>query len=147
MSRGADQWLELRRFNNIASYAEAIRSRGFRLAAAFPAGTSMALEELPLDQPLAIIFGNERQGIDAAWAPFVDYRFTIPMFGMVESFNISVSAALTLQSLNIRARNQIPWDLFLLDPIAQKRLLNQWVCRHSRDHAKELAYLREQHSG
>ncbi|MCX6129162.1 MAG: RNA methyltransferase [Proteobacteria bacterium] len=147
VSRGADQWLELRRFNDIALYIEAVRSRGYRIAAAYPGGPSIGLEELPLDQPLAIVFGNERRGLDPAWEAHVDYRFTIPMVGMVESFNISVSTALTLQSLNTRARTAVPWNKYLIDPETQKRLLDQWVCRHSRDPEKELAYLREQRSG
>lgn len=147
VSRGADQWLELRRFKAIDSYATAIKARGYRLAAAYPAGTAIAVDELPLDQPLAIVFGNERKGLDPNWETHVDFRFTIPMFGMVESFNISVSAALTLQTLNSRARSTLPWGKYLIDAATQKYLLDQWVCRHSRNPTQELAHLRDQRSG
>ncbi len=77
----------------------------------------------------------------------MDYRFTIPMYGMVESFNISVSAALTLHTLTERCRVELPAEQFLLDAAAQKRLLDQWICRHSHNPDDELARLRDQSSG
>ncbi|WP_141735603.1 TrmH family RNA methyltransferase [Oligoflexus tunisiensis] len=147
VSRGADQWLEVRRFTDLGLYLKGLRERGFKVAAAYPAGTSMPLAELPLDEPLAVVFGNEREGLHKAWQDHVDYRFTIPMYGMVESFNISVSAALTLHSLTERGRVELPQDKFLLDAAAQKRLLDQWICRHSHNPDDELARLREQSSG
>ena len=147
VGRGADQWLEVRRFTDFQLYTKALKDKGYKIAAAYPAGTAMSLEELPLDRPLAIVFGNEREGLHEAWQEHVDYRFTIPMYGMVESFNVSVSAALTLHSISDRCRKELPAERLLLDPIAQKRLLDQWICRHSHNPQEELSRLREQSSG
>jgi len=147
VSRGADQWLEVRRFNDLEFYTKGLRDRGFKVAAAYPAGTAIELSALPLHEPLAVVFGNEREGLHQAWHEHVDYRFTIPMHGMVESFNVSVSAALTLHSLSERCRKELPPEQFLLDATAQKRLLDQWICRHSHNLDDELARLRDQSSG
>lgn len=147
VSRGADQWLELRRFTDLQRYTEGLRAKGFKVAAAYPAASAMPLAELPLDQPLAVVFGNEREGLHKAWDEHVDYRFTIPMYGMVESFNVSVSVALTLHSISQRCRSEIPLEQLLLDPLTQKRLLDQWICRHSHDPEDELGRLRDQSSG
>jgi tRNA (guanosine-2'-O-)-methyltransferase len=148
VSRGADQWLEVRRFTDLELYIQGLQERGFKVAAAYPpGGDTMPLAELPLDEPLAVVFGNEREGLHKAWQNRVDYRFTIPMYGMVESFNISVSAALTLHSLSERCRAELPAETFLLDAAAQKRLLDQWICRHSQRPEDELARLRDQSSG
>jgi tRNA (guanosine-2'-O-)-methyltransferase len=147
VSRGADQWLEIRRFTDLDLYVKGLKEQGFKVAAAYPAGTALALEELPLHEPLAVVFGNEREGLHKAWQDHVDYRFTIPMYGMVESFNVSVSVALTLHSLSQRGRSEIAQEKFLLDAPAQKRLLDQWICRHSHDPQDELARLRDQSSG
>jgi tRNA (guanosine-2'-O-)-methyltransferase len=148
VSRGADQWLEVRRFTDLDLYIQGLRANGFRIAAAYPpGGTTMPLEALPLDAPLAVVFGNEREGLHKAWQDQVDYRFTIPMYGMVESFNISVSAALTLHTLTERCRTELPAEKFLLDAAAQKRLLDQWICRHSHNPDDELTRLRDQSSG
>jgi tRNA (guanosine-2'-O-)-methyltransferase len=145
VSRGADQWLEVRRFTDLELYTKGLREKGFKVA--YPAGTSMTLSALPLDKPLAVVFGNEREGLHKAWHEHVDYRFTIPMYGMVESFNVSVSVALTLHSLSERCRKELPQDEVLLDAAAQKRLLDQWICRHSHNFDDELTRLRDQSSG
>ncbi len=144
VGRGADQWLEVRRFTDLQLYAEGIKAKGFKLAAAYPSATAMNLEDLPLDQPVAVVFGNEREGLHKAWHEHIDYGFTIPMYGMVESFNISVSVALSLHSLIIRSRKELPLDRLLLDADGQKRLLNQWICRHSHNLEQELTRLRHQ---
>ncbi|HYX31935.1 MAG TPA: RNA methyltransferase [Oligoflexus sp.] len=147
VSRGADQWLEVRRFTDLDLYVKGLREKGFKVAAAYPAGTAMTLAALPLDEPLAVVFGNEREGLHQAWHEHVDYRFTIPMYGMVESFNVSVSVALTLHSLSERCRAELPQDKILLDAAAQKRLLDQWICRHSHNPDDELTRLRDLSSG
>lgn len=145
VSRGAEQWLELRRFNDFHYYIEQIKARGFKFAAAYPSADCMPLEALPLDAPLAIVFGNEKRGLHKAWTEHVDYRFTIPMFGMVESFNISVSVALTLHSLSQRLRHDFPPEKILLSAEQRQSLLNQWICRHSHDPEPELQRLRARH--
>ncbi|HET9236034.1 MAG TPA: RNA methyltransferase [Oligoflexus sp.] len=148
VSRGADQWLEVRRFTDLDLYIQGLRAKGFKIAAAYPpGGTTMPLQALPLDAPLAVVFGNEREGLHKAWQDQVDYRFTIPMYGMVESFNISVSAALSLHTLTERCRVELPAEKYLLDAAAQKRLLDQWICRHSHNPDDELTRLRDQSSG
>lgn len=147
VSRGADQWLEVRRFTDFEFYTKGLKAKGFKVAAAYPAATAMPLSVLPLDEPLAVVFGNEREGLHQAWLEHVDYRFTIPMYGMVESFNVSVSVALTLHSLSQRCRTELSQEKFLLDAAAQKRLLDQWICRHSHNPDDELARLRDQSSG
>ena len=44
----------------------------------------------------AIIFGNENRGISEEAAKYADERFMIPMYGMVQSLNVSVSAAIII---------------------------------------------------
>lgn len=142
VGRGADQWLELRYFRDIPHYASALKAKGYALAAAYPGGTSLNLEALPIDRPLALIFGNEHEGLHSSWLEHLDYQFTIPMYGLVESFNISVSVALSLYSLVQRMRKLVnPQDYFLPDA-EQHLLLNQWVYRHAKQPDLELERLR-----
>lgn len=46
--------------------------------------------------PTAVVFGNEGLGISSEIRSLADHRTVIPMEGFVESFNISVAAALVL---------------------------------------------------
>ena len=90
------------------------------------------LDDLPVQDKIAVVFGNEHDGIAKEWLEHVDFPFTIPMVGHVESLNISVSAAVTLHSLTMRARNILPESQYLISEIEQKKILNEWVCNQFR---------------
>lgn len=146
VARGSSRWLQLGRYEELQSYAEQMKAAGIRLAAGYPSSKAVTLAELPTDQPIAVIFGNEHQGVHDDWLPYLDYRFTIPMVGMVESFNISVSAAITMHYLSNKARSELGDAAYYLSEAEQKQLLNQWVLYHSRDPLAELAQLSQQRS-
>ena len=141
-ARGVGHWLSLRRHRDVAACVAQLRADGFRLCAGVPSKQATPLFELPVTQPLAVVFGNEHDGIDEAWLPHIDQTFTIPMVGMVESLNISVSAAITLSHLTHAARAQLPASRYHFDSDAQRRLLDLWVCRQMPGHKDMLAKLR-----
>jgi TrmH family RNA methyltransferase len=61
------------------------------LSAALPAFSD--LYSLQLNQPSALIFGNEHQGLSEFWIKNADVVFTLPMLGKADSLNVSVSVA------------------------------------------------------
>ncbi|KAM9972607.1 hypothetical protein ACTFIR_011974 [Dictyostelium discoideum] len=74
------------------------------------------------DEKIALVFGNESNGISELMRSLSDRRFYLPMVGFVESFNISVSVAMTLSFLKMQG--VITPDLSPLDKI---KLLNKFV--------------------
>ena len=64
---------------------------------------SHTVEELPSDRPLCVLFGNEKLGLSEDMLSRCDLTFRIPMVGMSESLNLSVSAAIVLYA-TARAR-------------------------------------------
>ena len=70
-------------------------------------------DTLPLDQPIALVFGTEKLGLSDYAVENADMHVRIPMFGFTESYNISVSAALLLYTLTNRlhASADIDWHL------------------------------------
>jgi tRNA (guanosine-2'-O-)-methyltransferase len=123
---GSNKWMNLVRYkekanpasvvdavgkNNTADCYERLRSAGYRVVATHPAsGTS--IDELPIDSKVAIVMGNELQGISKFALDHADEVVRIPMFGFTESMNISVSAALCIHSLVTRIRNsEHDWHL------------------------------------
>ncbi len=52
-----------------------------------------------LDTPLVLVFGNEAAGVSDTMKSLADGAFKIPMFGFVESFNVSVAAAISTSAL------------------------------------------------
>ncbi|HEX5660027.1 MAG TPA: RNA methyltransferase [Polyangiales bacterium] len=90
----------------------ALKLGGVRLCGAMMDGTH-TLEELPIDQPLCLLFGNEGVGLSPEARGACDLTFRIPMYGMSESLNLSVSAALSLYEVARRMRAALgrPGDL------------------------------------
>lgn len=141
-SRGARAWLTLKRWDSEAECAASLKQQGYLLAGAYPSADAVPLHAVAIAQPLAIVFGNEHAGLAPAWQELLDLRFTIPMYGMVESFNISVAAAVSLYDLSTRARHSLGAAQYALSPDAQRDLLCSWVCRNNAHYQGELARLR-----
>jgi tRNA (guanosine-2'-O-)-methyltransferase len=142
VARGSAHWLDISKFNDLGDYCEHCRQHGYKIAVGYPGPNHLDLEEIPLDNPVAVVFGNEHRGVADSWLPLADYQFKIPMVGMVESFNISVSAAITMYSLRRRYLERLG-DEFYVPLTEQKRLLNSWIQRHSRNFDAEVAQLRK----
>jgi TrmH family RNA methyltransferase len=63
-------------------------------AAALPSYHNMY--DLDLKESIALIFGTESTGLDNFWLQNADTTYTIPMQGIVDSLNISVSVAVSI---------------------------------------------------
>ncbi|MGI9256183.1 MAG: TrmH family RNA methyltransferase [Salinispira sp.] len=113
---GSAQWLSIRKYkekkNNTVQALKTLKTRGYRLAAA-SLQAKQSLEELTLERgPLALLFGTEMTGLSQPALDAADETFSIPMRGFIESFNISVAAAITLYSLTKRLQaSHIEWEL------------------------------------
>lgn len=132
VSLGAEKWLTLHRFRAPGRNEEQLagmdamperfpateaamkdlRARGYMMVATSPHASACALDDLPLDRPLAFLFGNEREGLSLHALQCADICLRLPMYGFAESYNISVSVAITLFSVLERLRrSDASWRL------------------------------------
>jgi len=125
-ARGVADWLTISKWKSIEECAVAVKSEGYLIAAGMPAPESVSLHDLSLENPMAILFGNEHAGVSEDWGQFVDIYFTIPMMGLVESMNISVCAAITMHHL-VYKLNAIKHPSQFINPSDQKKLLGAWA--------------------
>lgn len=58
--------------------------------------TPIPLEEVDFSRPTALVFGNEKLGVSAELLALCDGAFTIPMYGLTESLNVSVAASIAI---------------------------------------------------
>ena len=125
---GTDQWLTIRRFagpNPTVDCLADLKRRGYRVVATSPRPGSYPIEQLPLDEPVALVIGNEVDGVSAETLELADHSVHLPMYGFVESFNLSVATALCLQSLSTRLRTQR--DDWGLSAEEKEHLLLDWT--------------------
>ncbi|MGG5506506.1 MULTISPECIES: TrmH family RNA methyltransferase [unclassified Myroides] len=109
---GAEKWVDIHRYNSIQGSIDAIKAKGYKIVATTPHGTAQSLDKFDLSEPVAIFFGTEKSGLSPEIIEQADDFITIPMVGFTESLNISVSAAIIIQSLTTRLREStVPWQL------------------------------------
>ena len=113
---GSVKWLDLKKYNekdfNTPEAFDHLRKKGYKIVATCPHQNDFTPEELPLDEPVAIVFGTEKTGLSDYALEHADMYVKIPMFGFTESYNISVSAALMMYTLTQRLHNSnINWHL------------------------------------
>ena len=112
---GASHWLTLHRYreegkDNTTSTLNALKERGYQLYATTPHHDDLMLEEVPVDRPVAVLFGTEETGLSDGALAAADAYVRIPMYGFTESFNISVCAALALRELSNKIRQErVSW--------------------------------------
>jgi tRNA (guanosine-2'-O-)-methyltransferase len=101
-TQGSYYWVHTYHHDEQSAFLSHVRGAGVCLAGATMQGTH-TVEELPSDRPLCILFGNEKLGLSESMRAACDLTFRIPMVGMSESLNLSVSAAIVLYA-TARAR-------------------------------------------
>jgi tRNA (guanosine-2'-O-)-methyltransferase len=115
--KGASQWLDIYTYhepkiNNTEKCFEILRKKGYRLAATSPVDTDLLIDELPLDQKVALVFGTEERGLSSYALNNADLRVKIPTYGFTQSLNISVSVAICLYEITKRLRkSNYAWQL------------------------------------
>jgi tRNA (guanosine-2'-O-)-methyltransferase len=103
---GSEKWIDTHRYASFTECAVALRERGMLLYATVP-GAELTLDSIDVSRPCAVVFGNEHEGLTAEAIEACDHRVSIPMFGFTQSFNLSVSVALSVQRLSERRRRHL----------------------------------------
>lgn len=127
---GTSQWLTLHRYrnkkNNSIQAIESLKSQGYRVVATTPHSNDIQLNEFDVSKGKAVfLFGTELDGLTPEALAAADEYVKIPMYGFVESFNISVCAALTLHHLVLNLhKSKLNWQL---SEYEQMTLLHKWL--------------------
>ena len=92
-SASARKWVDVHLHNDVASCFAALRSRGFAIYTTHMSSDAVSLYSLDLTKPIALVFGNEHEGVSEEARSLADGNFLIPQVGMIQSLNISVACA------------------------------------------------------
>jgi tRNA (guanosine-2'-O-)-methyltransferase len=96
ISTRADKWLEIGVHAAPAACLRPLKEAGFEIVATRLTREAALYTEVDLARPVALVFGSESEGISDECLAFADRVVRIPMFGMVQSLNLSVSVAVML---------------------------------------------------
>jgi len=95
-SASAFKWVEREKYKSIKECYENLRKEGFTVYASSISDDSINLFEIDFTKKSAVVLGNEHRGVSDEAAQLADKKFLIPMYGMVQSLNVSVAAAVIL---------------------------------------------------
>lgn len=128
-SASAFKWVEREKYKSIENCYSQLRKDGFKIYASSISEDAKSIYELDLSEKVAIVLGNEHRGVSKEASQLADERIIIPMFGMVQSLNVSVAAAIILYEA---ARQRIMKGKYELSQISEKeldRLIEQWCSK------------------
>ncbi|MDE5691684.1 MAG: RNA methyltransferase [Alistipes sp.] len=133
--RGTDRWVDVCRHPSSAEALRALKAEGYRIVCTTPHREDATPETFDVSRgPFALVFGTEHAGISDEAIAAADEFLRIPMCGMVESLNVSASAAILIYQLSQRVRQQV--GEWAMTPQQQTETLYGWMYRSVADAAQ-----------
>lgn len=101
-SCGAIEHLAVAKVTNLAATIDRLKKDGIWIFAAEAGGSSYY--ETDFDCPCALVMGSEGEGVSHLVKEKADFIVSIPMYGKVNSFNVSTAAAVLLAEISRQHR-------------------------------------------
>lgn len=103
-SAGALNLMKICRTESIAKSLSYLKDAGLSIAAATEKGEK-SFDEADFTNPLGIIMGSEEKGIASNNLKYVDQQVSVPLYGQINSLNVSVAAAIIMYEV-VRQRKK-----------------------------------------
>ena len=99
VSLGAELWMPWEQRKDLKRLIISLRKKGFTILALEKNATSVDLESVVLTGNVALIVGNEVDGVSESICTLADQVVHIPMYGKKESLNVSVAAGIAMYAV------------------------------------------------
>ncbi|HWS49228.1 MAG TPA: RNA methyltransferase [Candidatus Methanoperedens sp.] len=112
-SSSANKWLSFKVFKNIDKCYQELHKDGYKIYATVLDNEAKGIFETRFeDRKTAVVLGNEHRGLSEEAIGGADEKIYIPMKGMVQSLNISVTAAILMYEIDRqRKKDTRNWKL------------------------------------
>ena len=130
-SAGTRKWIEVQYHTEMEACMKEVRSRYDHIFATHMDADARSLYELDLTGSVALLFGNEHDGVSEEALRYADGNFLIPQMGMVQSLNISVACAVSVyEAFRQRQSKGFYTDHKPATPEQQAAIFATYVKRH-----------------
>ncbi|MDZ7647981.1 MAG: RNA methyltransferase [Cytophagales bacterium] len=113
--KGSNKWIDIIKYknkNDAATCFQHLKSQGYKILVTDPSPDGVSIHDVPIDNKIALVMGNELNGTSEFALSEADMKVHIPMYGFTESLNISVSAAVCLNTLIPKLhKSEVNWQL------------------------------------
>jgi tRNA (guanosine-2'-O-)-methyltransferase len=95
-SSSASKWLTIHQYADAETCFYALRKKYPLILTTHLSSSAVSLYQIDFSGSVALIFGNEHEGVSREIRDLADGNFIIPQVGMIHSLNISVACAVSL---------------------------------------------------
>lgn len=127
ISTRAEKWLSLHFHDTTEECLVKLKEQGHRIVVTTLQGQTIPYDQVDYCQPTAIVFGNESEGVSGQALELADDRVKIPMVGMVQSLNLSVSVGIILYEAFRQRQTRGLYSGCRLSAEEYQRWLNHWL--------------------
>lgn len=125
-SSSAAKWLTVHQFDNAEQCFSSLKSHYSTILTTHLSGDAVSLHQIDFTKSVALVFGNEHDGVSEEIRNIADGNFIIPQVGIIRSLNISVACAVTLYEAFRQKSQAGHYNQSKLDDIRMKSLLVEW---------------------
>ena len=99
VTKGAETWVEVEKLPHHLDSLKEIKNRGYKILEVSHENNPTMIPDYQINEPVALVFGTELEGVTDEILEFADETLAIPMYGFTKSFNVSVAAAICVYEL------------------------------------------------
>jgi tRNA (guanosine-2'-O-)-methyltransferase len=126
-SASAYKWIEREKYKTVEECYNKLKKEKYVIYASSLNSDAKSLYDLDFTKKSVLVFGNEHRGLSKEAEELANERFYIPMFGMVQSLNVSVSAAISIYEAVRQRKNIGLYDKIESSSKELKKLIDEWV--------------------
>ncbi len=125
-SSSASKWLTIHQHTNASICFNELRNKFPLILTTHLSSTAVSLYEIDFTKPVALVFGNEHDGVSEEIRALADGNFIIPQVGMIRSLNISVACAVSLYEAFRQKQTAAHYIKIKLQEVDLQKLWKQW---------------------
>jgi tRNA (guanosine-2'-O-)-methyltransferase len=125
-SSSAAKWLTIHEHTDASLCFAELRKKFPVILTTHLSSSAVSLFEIDFTNPVALVFGNEHDGVSEEIRELADGNFVIPQVGMIRSLNISVACAVSLYEAFRQKQAAAHYDKIKLTETDQQELWKNW---------------------
>ncbi|MBS1918873.1 MAG: RNA methyltransferase [Bacteroidetes bacterium] len=125
-SSSAAKWLTVHQYDNAGECFSSLRKHYSTILTTHLSGDAVSLHTVDFTKSIALVFGNEHEGVSEEIRKYADGNFVIPQVGIIRSLNISVACAVTLYEAFRQKNIAGHYDKTHLGEMQIEKLVEEW---------------------
>jgi len=125
-SSSAQKWLTIHQFESLPVCVAKLKERYSNIFCTHLNAQAIDLHEMDFTASMALVFGNEHEGVSEEMRACCNGNFIIPQLGMIQSLNISVACAVTIYEAFRQKKNAGHYQIPFTHP-ELSQIKEQWI--------------------